>query len=164
LLINLMFGSMNDMILSGDHHRKRRKLLNPLFNGNRMRSMIPIFHEVTRQVRPRAHICGTVVKQALRQLRENIESMVSSGPQEIDIADWMGKLALELIGQAGIGYSFGTLEGRSDQFCHALKELVCVRRFFRRDRLDLPSALLRLLLRCRVTFFLIFSGHSTQKF
>jgi cytochrome P450 len=124
--MNLVFGSMNDMILSGDQHRKQRKLLNPVFNVNHMRYMIPIFHEVTRQVRPRAHICGTVVKQTLGQLRENIESMVSSGPQEIDIADWMGKLALELIGQTGIGYSFGTFEGRSDQFCDALKELLCV--------------------------------------
>jgi hypothetical protein len=62
----------------------------------------------------------------LRQLREKFESMLSSGPQEINIADWMGKVALELIGQAGLGYSFGTLEGRNDQFCDALKELVCV--------------------------------------
>ena len=47
--------------------------------------------------------------------------MLSNGPQEIDIADWMGKLAFELIGQAGFGYSFGTLEGRNDQFCNATK-------------------------------------------
>jgi hypothetical protein len=77
----------------------------------------------------------TVVKQTLGQLRENIESMVSSGPQEIDIADWMGKLALELIGQTGIGYSFGTFQGRNDQFCHAIKEISCVRRL--NDVIDL---------------------------
>ncbi|KAI9461548.1 cytochrome P450 [Lactarius psammicola] len=50
-------------------------------------------------------------------LCENFRSTVSNGPEEIDIADWMGKLALELIGQAGLGYSFGTLEGRDDEFC-----------------------------------------------
>jgi hypothetical protein len=37
----------------------------------------------------------------------------------------MGKLALELIGQAGLGYSFGMLEGRKDQFCNAIKEYMC---------------------------------------
>jgi cytochrome P450 len=47
---------------------------------------------------------------------------VSNDPEEINIADWMGNLALELIGQAGLGYSFGTLEGRDDEFCRALKE------------------------------------------
>jgi hypothetical protein len=52
--------------------------------------------------------------------------MLSSGPQEINIADWMGKLAFELIGQAGLGYSFGTLEGRNDQFCNAIQAYVCV--------------------------------------
>jgi hypothetical protein len=62
----------------------------------------------------------------LWQSREKFESMLSSGPQEVNIADWMGKAAFELIGQAGLGYSFGTLEGRNDQFCDAIKELMCV--------------------------------------
>jgi cytochrome P450 len=34
----------------GPHHRKQRKLLNPLFNVNHMRHMTPIFHGVTRKV------------------------------------------------------------------------------------------------------------------
>jgi hypothetical protein len=55
--------------------------------------------------------------------------MVLSGPQEINVADWMGKFALELIGQAGFGYSFGTFEGKNDGFCSAIKEFMCVRKF-----------------------------------
>ena len=51
---------------------------------------------------------------------------MSNDPEEIDIADVMGKLALELIGQAGLGYSFGTLEGRDDEFCRAVREWVSV--------------------------------------
>ncbi|KAI0247108.1 cytochrome P450 [Lactifluus subvellereus] len=90
----------------GDHHRRQRKLLNPVFNVSHMRYMIPIFHAVARQ------------------LREKFDSVLSSGPQEINIVDWMGKVALELIGQAGFGYSFGTLEGRNDQFCNAIKEYI----------------------------------------
>ncbi|KAI9463351.1 cytochrome P450 [Lactarius psammicola] len=74
-----------------------------------------------------------VTKQVLSELCENFWSTVSNGPEEIDIADWMGKLALELIGQAGLGYSFGTLEGRMTSFpnfvlsCGASK-LVSLRR------------------------------------
>jgi hypothetical protein len=52
--------------------------------------------------------------------------MVSSGPQEINIAIWMGKFTVESIGQAGLGYSFDTLEGRNNKFCNAIKELACV--------------------------------------
>ncbi|KAI9458421.1 cytochrome P450 [Lactarius psammicola] len=89
---------------SGAHHRRQRKLLNPVFSVNNLRHMTPIFHRVARQ------------------LRENLESIVADGGQEINIADWMGKFALELIGEAGLGYSFGTFEGRNDEYCRALKE------------------------------------------
>jgi hypothetical protein len=51
---------------------------------------------------------------------------VADGPQEIDIVEWIRKTALELIGQAGLGYSFGTLEGRNDEFHQMLKEFGCV--------------------------------------
>ena len=53
---------------------------------------------------------------------------MENGAQEINIADWMGKFALELIGQAGLGYSFGTLEGRNDEYCRALKSWMWVQR------------------------------------
>ncbi|KAH8986065.1 cytochrome P450 [Lactarius hatsudake] len=91
---------------SGAQHRMQRKLLNPAFNIKNMRHMTPIFHRITNQ------------------LRENLLSIVSNGPQEINVADWMGKLALELIGQAGLGYSFGIFEGRDDEYCGALKEWI----------------------------------------
>jgi hypothetical protein len=51
---------------------------------------------------------------------------VSDGPQEINIADWIAQLALETMGQAGLGYSFGTLEGRNDVYCRALKEWMSI--------------------------------------
>ncbi|KAI9458420.1 cytochrome P450 [Lactarius psammicola] len=91
---------------SGAHHRRQRKLLNPAFNVNHMRHMTPIFHRVARQ------------------LRQNLESIVANGRKEINIADWTGKFALELIGQAGLGYSFGTLEDRNDEYCKAIEEWV----------------------------------------
>ncbi|KAI9458417.1 cytochrome P450 [Lactarius psammicola] len=90
--------------MPGAHHRKQRKLLVQAFSVNHLRHMTPIFHGVARQ------------------LRRNVESIVSDGPREINIAEWTGKLAIEIIGQAGLGYSFGTLEGRNDEYCRALKE------------------------------------------
>ncbi|KAH9055229.1 cytochrome P450 [Lactarius vividus] len=91
---------------TGAQHRMQRKLLNPAFNIKHMRYMTPIFHRITNQ------------------LRENLRSIVSNDPEEINVADWMGKLALELIGQAGLGYSFGIFEGRDDEYCRALKEWI----------------------------------------
>jgi len=47
---------------------------------------------------------------------------VAHGPHEINVVQWVSKLALEIIGQAGLGYSFGTLEGRNDEFLSAIKQ------------------------------------------
>ncbi|KAI9461967.1 cytochrome P450, partial [Lactarius psammicola] len=89
---------------SGGHpHRRQRKLLNPVFNVNHMRYMIPIFHGVTRQ------------------LCDNLESVVAHGAHEINVIQWASKLAFELIGQAGLGYSFGTFEGRNDEFLGTIR-------------------------------------------
>ncbi|KAH9031912.1 cytochrome P450 [Lactarius pseudohatsudake] len=89
---------------SGAQHRKQRKLLNPVFNVNHMRYMNPIFHGATLQ------------------LCDSLDSLVAHGPYEINIVPWVSKLALELIGQAGLGYSFGTFEGRNDEFLSAIKQ------------------------------------------
>ncbi|KAI0823770.1 cytochrome P450 [Trametes gibbosa] len=92
----------------GDHHRKQRKLLNPVFSIAHMRRMIPIFNDVSRK------------------LQKGIEDRVvgHNGPVELDMLNWMGRTALELIGQSGLGYSFDPLVADSaDEFCTAIKSL-----------------------------------------
>ena len=58
------------------------------------------------------------------QLRNAILSRVREEEQEIDMLAWMSRTALELMGQAGLGYSFDPLEMDStDQYGNALKSL-----------------------------------------
>ncbi|PIL26721.1 cytochrome P450 [Ganoderma sinense ZZ0214-1] len=93
----------------GEHHRKQRKLLNPVFSINHMRHMMPTFYKVTYK------------------LREAIEQRVrhGGGPTEVNMVMWMGRTALELVGQAGLGYSFGKLtEETPDELGDALKSLM----------------------------------------
>lgn len=46
---------------------------------------------------------------------------------DIDILSWMSRAALELIGQAGIGYSFDPLtEDVPDAYAEAVKDFACV--------------------------------------
>jgi len=89
---------------SGSHHRKQRKLLNPAFSVNNIRHIKPIFYEVTRQ------FCG------------DLDLLVAHGPHEINLVQWAKKLEFEIIGQAGLGHSFGTFEGREDEFLRAIKQ------------------------------------------
>ncbi|KAH9949937.1 cytochrome P450 [Amylocystis lapponica] len=91
----------------GDHHRKQRKLLNPVFSVGHMRYMLPIFYRV------------------VDQLRRAIAAQVSAGPQEVDVLNWMGRAALELVGQGGLGYSFDKLiEDQPNALGDAIKSLV----------------------------------------
>ncbi|KAA1478305.1 cytochrome P450 [Dentipellis sp. KUC8613] len=93
----------------GDHHRQQRKLLNPVFSINHMRYMIPIFQR----------ICG--------ELRDQLTAKVSQGEREVEveIVHWMTAVALELIGQAGLGYSFECVNDTSgNEFALAVKTLL----------------------------------------
>ena len=38
-----------------------------------------------------------------------METRVCDGPKELDMLSWMGRTALELVGQAGLGWSFDPL-------------------------------------------------------
>lgn len=75
----------------GDQHRKQRKLLNPVFSTAHLRHMIPIFYEV------------------MYRLRNSIKSEVASGEKEVDMAPWLTRTALELVGQSGLGLQFDSL-------------------------------------------------------
>ncbi|CCM06148.1 uncharacterized protein FIBRA_09621 [Fibroporia radiculosa] len=90
----------------GEAHRKQRKLLNPAFSTNHMRLMLPIFYRV------------------VHKLRDAISTQAKDGPEEVDILNWMGRTALELIGQGGLGYSFDPLvEDVQNEYGNALKDL-----------------------------------------
>ncbi|KAL4249906.1 hypothetical protein ABKN59_001980 [Abortiporus biennis] len=77
--------------VSGQRHRAQRKMMNPLFSIAQMRSLIPTFTEVANR------------------LKVAIKSQVKDGGKEIDILNWLSRVALELIGQGGLGYSFDPL-------------------------------------------------------
>ncbi|TCD69775.1 cytochrome P450-dit2 [Steccherinum ochraceum] len=100
----------------GDHHRKQRKMLNPVFSIAHMRHMTPIFYRI-------AH-----------KLKDAVSKEVQDQPQQVNILEWMGRTALELVGQGGLGYSFDPLtESVPNDFGDAMKAFF---RAFRRKLVD----------------------------
>ncbi|KAK7038695.1 hypothetical protein VNI00_010579 [Paramarasmius palmivorus] len=91
----------------GEHHRKQRKMLNPVFSTAHMRDMIPTFNEITLK------------------LRDSLARKVQGGAQEVDMLSWVSRTALELVGQSGLGYSFDSLtdEECAHPYSQALKGL-----------------------------------------
>ncbi|THH09099.1 hypothetical protein EW145_g2244 [Phellinidium pouzarii] len=101
----LIFGS-GLLSTLGDHHRRQRKMLNPVFSLKHMRDLIPIFY-------PIAH-----------QLREVLVREVRNGTEEVNVMSWMSRAALEFIGQGGLGYTFGALdEGKRNAYSESIRLL-----------------------------------------
>ncbi|THU97070.1 cytochrome P450 [Dendrothele bispora CBS 962.96] len=96
--------------ITGEPHCRQRRALSPVFSIAHMRDMLPIFYDVVRQLE--------------NGLSSKFES--EAEPKKIEMLSWMSRAALELIGQAGLGYSFDTLE--DDAVVHpytgVLKQLV----------------------------------------
>ncbi|KAM5541911.1 hypothetical protein V8D89_004221 [Ganoderma adspersum] len=92
---------------AGTVHRKQRRMLQPVFSVTHLRNMTPTFYDITRK------------------LRLAIGSRVRDGPQKIDMVSWMGRAALEIIGQSGLGHSFDALVADSkDEYTEAVKSLI----------------------------------------
>ncbi|KAH9941870.1 cytochrome P450 [Epithele typhae] len=95
---------------TGEQHRRQRKMLGPAFNNAHMRDMMPTFYEVIHK---------------LRQAIENTLDAQKSDTVEINMVNWMGRVALELIGQSGLGHSFDPLlEDGVDDYGTALKHFI----------------------------------------
>ncbi|EJF57366.1 cytochrome P450 [Dichomitus squalens LYAD-421 SS1] len=89
----------------GEAHRRQRKMLTPVFSDANLRVLTPVFYDV-------AH-----------RLVQGISRTVLDSPRSVDMLDWMGRAALEIIGKAGMGHSFDPLtsDGSSDPYTKAAK-------------------------------------------
>ena len=68
--------------------------------------------------------------ETLKQLQRALDIRVREGVEELDIAGWMGRTALELVGQGVLGYSFDPLlEDSKDKYTEAVKSFVYVASF-----------------------------------
>ncbi|PPR03893.1 hypothetical protein CVT24_008124 [Panaeolus cyanescens] len=106
--LTLVFGDGGLMGTAGNKHKRQRKLLNPVFSITHMRQMVPMFHDISHK------------------LEKSLLNQVKNGAEEIDMGFWIGRTALELIGQAGFGHSFDDLseEYHEHGYSSALKRLV----------------------------------------
>ncbi|OSX56068.1 hypothetical protein POSPLADRAFT_1161078 [Postia placenta MAD-698-R-SB12] len=107
ILTNLLIFGQGLVSTLGEQHRKQRKILNPVFSVNHMRHMLPMFYNV------------------IHKMRDAILDQVKGGSDQIDMLYWTGRAALELVGQGGLGYSFGSLASEmQDDYGDALKALL----------------------------------------
>ncbi|KAF7966090.1 hypothetical protein HWV62_40176 [Athelia sp. TMB] len=116
MFIQMFFG-MGLLGTLGERHRKQRKMLNPAFSSRHLQEMVPTFYNVSYKNSP--------FDADITKLRDSILARVNAGPQEIDILHWLGRTAVELIGQSGLGYSFDNLDdGPAHPYSLAIKNFI----------------------------------------
>lgn len=81
------------LIVEEDAHKNQRRALNPAFGPIQIRELTPIFIENAIRLRD---IWASKIKEG-------------SGEARVDALSWLGRTALEVIGEAGFGYKFGAL-------------------------------------------------------
>ncbi|RPD55331.1 cytochrome P450 [Lentinus tigrinus ALCF2SS1-7] len=91
-------------------HRRQRKLLNPVFSVAHLRNMTHIFYSIAHKVKSK-------LQAALKS------RLPEDGTADVlDMNGWNGRTTLEMLGQAGLGYSFDNFaEESSDEYGDSLK-------------------------------------------
>ncbi|KAI0713831.1 cytochrome P450 [Earliella scabrosa] len=90
----------------GAQHRRQRKLLNPVFSVAQLRNMTHIFYGV-------AHKLQAAIRSRLPQ---------DGSADVLDMNGWNGRTTLEMLGQAGLGYSFDNFtDDSADAYGESLK-------------------------------------------
>ena len=65
--------------------------------------------------------------EAATQLEDAIRHRVGTQSQDLDMNGWMARATLEMLGQAGLGYSFDKFtEDSTDSYGEALKSFLYV--------------------------------------
>ncbi|KAJ7706342.1 cytochrome P450 [Mycena rosella] len=92
-----------------DEHRKYRKMMMPAFSTANLREMLPIFYQVAERG------YGLIAPNLL------------DGPHTLDFNSIISRTSLELIGRAGIGYSFDPMvhgQEQTDRYAQAFRALM----------------------------------------
>ncbi|EPQ50340.1 cytochrome P450 [Gloeophyllum trabeum ATCC 11539] len=96
---------------TGEHHKRQRKIVLPIFSTANLRRITPVFYEIAHKL-----------VDALAS-DPNISTGAERNP--IDMASWMSRVALESVGQTVLGYSFDPLETpSSNPYTSAVRELI----------------------------------------
>ncbi|KAJ7738300.1 cytochrome P450 [Mycena olivaceomarginata] len=94
----------------GEDHYRYRKISMPAFAATKIREMIPIFYEVVEKARDNL-----------------ISPHLINGPKTLDLSSILNRTSLEIIGRAGIAYSFDPMipgEEPHDKYANTIKELL----------------------------------------
>ncbi|KAI9446009.1 cytochrome P450 [Lactarius indigo] len=82
---------------NGETHRRQRGIMNPAFSAPQMRAFLPVFENSASK---------------LAQIwKEGAIAADPSGQPVINVIEWLSRTTLDVIGEAGFGFRFRSLDG-----------------------------------------------------
>ncbi|KAF7719415.1 Cytochrome P450 monooxygenase [Penicillium ucsense] len=97
------------IVAEGSQHKKQRKLLMPAFLHRHIKDLYPIFWDKSVAL--------------ARVLSENISSSHDEPAKVFDVADWLARATLDILGSAGLGEEFDTLHHPDNEICSAYRNV-----------------------------------------
>ncbi|CAE6506371.1 unnamed protein product [Rhizoctonia solani] len=113
ILIRSIFGG-GLLALPADEHRVQRKLLNPVFNMKYLRELVTSLQHAYFYGR-----CQRGKNATTTAINKELGS--SKEAKEVDIFPWATAAALDLVGEAGLGYAFNSFSGERNEYSTAIK-------------------------------------------
>ncbi|KAJ1024777.1 hypothetical protein NDA16_002817 [Ustilago loliicola] len=113
------------LVAEGDVHKRQRKILQPAFNVGAIRELNPIFMRYSRQLAEKIAAmidlssdkktggADGVENPFVAQSKYSLEASKKGAPV-LDMSWWTTRAALDIIGDAGFGYKFQSLEVSPD--------------------------------------------------
>ncbi|CAE6383625.1 unnamed protein product [Rhizoctonia solani] len=122
----LAFGP-NILTTIGHQHKIQRKILNPVFTAAHMRKLVLLHQSFTKAYKLISYLSTDPGLSYYYSIQDTVTSKVRANGGNIGIVDiykWMNNVALEMIGQAGVGYSFGVMEDKEIEYLDASHQVL----------------------------------------
>ena len=110
----------------GPDHQRQKRMMDPMFTANRIRTLTPNIYDVAHKVRSSAQIRFLLLTS--RKLSQKVSGMLASEGSisaEIDVLRLASATAFDVIGFAGLGHDFDAL-GDETPYAWAMKEFMYV--------------------------------------
>ncbi|EIM91061.1 cytochrome P450 [Stereum hirsutum FP-91666 SS1] len=96
--------------VEGADHQRHRKVMNPAFGGAQLKSFVSLFHR-------------TATKVLAQKWRDDVIANDESGAPVINVTKWLSHMTLDVIGEAGFGYQFNSLDDSKSALSAVYKNL-----------------------------------------
>ncbi|KAK0204382.1 cytochrome P450 [Desarmillaria ectypa] len=91
--------------VAGSTHQRHRKVMNPAFSAAQLRTFLSLF------------------QRSAKKFSGKLIDVVEEGQSSINIAPWLGKLTLDIIGESAFGYQYGALDDENNKLANILNNL-----------------------------------------